>query len=121
MQYDPPIDTGKANADIWELIQALVLGRVPAGRILELFYWGQQPGALEMVRAFLDLPPKNRAMMSAFLSVTGPKSISVEVDRSGRLILSSPDVTEAASILREAERATTEMDPHDQPPKARKT
>jgi hypothetical protein len=113
MQEHPAIDAGNTNADVWELIQALVLGRVSAGRILELFYWGQQPGTLELVRAFIDLPPENRAMINAFMTVTGPKSISVEVDQSGRLILSSSELTEAAPILCEAEKASTEFEQHD--------
>jgi hypothetical protein len=46
MQHDATAVPGNANADIWELIQSLVLGHVPADRILELFYLGQQPGVL---------------------------------------------------------------------------
>ncbi len=45
-----------SNAEVWELIQALVLGRFPASRILELFYWSQEPGLLEMIRGYLALP-----------------------------------------------------------------
>ena len=104
MPQDPPA-AGNANADIWELIQALVLGRVPADRILELFYWGQQPGILEMVRAILDLRPESRAAIAAFLTAAPSHSISIEVEKSGRLVLSSPEVTEAAPILREIEKA----------------
>lgn len=104
MPHDPP-SAGNANADIWELIQALVLGRVPADRILELFYWGQQPGILEMVRAILDLRPESRAAIAALLTVAPSDSISAEVERSGRLILSSPEITDAAPIVREIEKA----------------
>jgi hypothetical protein len=119
MPDDSPAATGNANADIWELIQALVLGRVPADRILELFYWGQQPGVLEMVRAILDMRPESRAALAAFLTVAQSKSISTEVERSGRLILSSPEITEAAAILREIEKAALNPDAREPQKQAR--
>ena len=118
MPNDSPAAAGNANADIWELIQALVLGRVPADRILELFYWGQQPGILEMVRAILDLRPESRAAIAAFLTVAHSNSISTEVERSGRLVLSSPEITDAASILREVEKAALNTDARDPQKKA---
>jgi hypothetical protein len=104
MQHDATAVPGNANTDIWELIQALVLGHVPADRILELFYLAQQPGVLEMVREAFDMRPESRAAMSAFFAVADAKSINAEVDRAGRLILSAPGISEASAILREVER-----------------
>jgi len=58
------METGKT--EVWELIQTLVSGRVPASRILELFYWSQEPGALEMLRIFLGLSSQDSAALLRF-------------------------------------------------------
>jgi hypothetical protein len=113
MPHDPPPVDRNANSDVWELIQALVLGRVPSDRILELFYWGQKPGVLELVRAILDLRPENSATIAAFLSAADAKSISIEVDGSGRLILSSPSISNAAMIPKAGKLASVGIDKHD--------
>ena len=55
---------------IWELIQTLVSGRVPASRILELFYWSQEPGALEMLRRFWRDPQAQRLLAHAARSTS---------------------------------------------------
>lgn len=119
MPHDPPT-AGNANADIWELIQALVLGRVPADRILELFYWGQQPGVLELVRAILDLRPESRAALTAFLTVARSDSVSAEVERTGRLVLSSRELTDAAPIMREIENIAASRQTPEQKKQARR-
>jgi len=108
MPHDPPATAKNDNADVWELIQALVLGRVPSDRILELFYWGQKPGVLELVRSVLDLRPESSAAITAFLSIADSKSVLIEVDESGRLILSSPMVTDAAMMSKATELAVRE-------------
>jgi hypothetical protein len=57
-------ETDNGNkGEVWELIQTLVSGRVPASRILELFYWSQEPGALEMLRSFLGLSAQDSAAL----------------------------------------------------------
>ena len=98
------------NADVWELIQALVLGHVPSDRILELFYWGQTPGVIELVRSVLDLRPETRDTIAAFLAVADAKSVAIEIDGAGRLILSSPTITDAATVLQAVETASIHTD-----------
>lgn len=104
MQHDPPVSGDATKAEVWELIQALVLGRVPASQILELFYWSQEPDALEIARACFVMPPKSRAVLRAFLALARQQSISTKVDPSGQLIFFSPDITNATTILREVEK-----------------
>jgi hypothetical protein len=113
MQQDPPTSSGNANADVWELIQALVLGRVPASQILELAYWSKAPGMLELAHAYFIMPQKSQATLRGFLALVRPQTISAKVDKSGQLILSSPDVTTATPILREVERKKGEADQPD--------
>jgi hypothetical protein len=103
MQHEPPATVQNANADVWQLIQALVLGRLPSDRILELFYWGQKPGVLELVRSMLDLRAENTATLAAFFSIADSKTVKIDVDAAGRVILSSPGVTDSAAIAKAAE------------------
>jgi len=101
---DSKVGIGKTKAEVWELIQALVLGNTSPSRILELYYWSQDPCSLEMARASFVMPPESRAKLRAFLSVTRPQSISVKIDQSGQLILSSPDIVDSAAIMQALER-----------------
>jgi hypothetical protein len=63
--------------------------RVPASRILELLYWSQEPGALEMLRSFLALPSEESARLLSFLSSADPSSVSVRMDDTGRLVMAA--------------------------------
>jgi hypothetical protein len=96
------VSIGGANAEVWELIQALVLGHTPPDRILELFYWSQDQCALEMARAAFVMPPESRTKLRAFLAVARPQLITVKIELSGQLILSSPDIADGAAIERAA-------------------
>lgn len=107
IKNDPAAEKS-ANADTWELIQALVLGRVPSDRILELFYLSQQSGLLEMARAIESLPPESRADLSAFLAVAKANLVMTEVEPSGRLVLTSPDITSAETVFKEIEKNTVD-------------
>jgi len=78
-------ETGKT--EVWELIQTLVSGRVPASRILELFYWSQEPGALEMLRIFLGLSSQDSAALLRFFQEAEPSSVAVTANDAGELIL----------------------------------
>jgi hypothetical protein len=104
LEHDSKDGISSANAEVWELIRALVLGNTPPDRILELFYWSQDPCSLEMARASYVMPPESRAKLRAFLSVARPQLIAVEIKRSGQLILSSPDITDNTAIMQRLER-----------------
>jgi len=79
-------DSGKG--EVWELIQTLVSGRVPASRILELFYWSQEPGALEMLRSFLGLSAQDSAALLRFFKEAEPASVAITANDAGELVLS---------------------------------
>ena len=81
------VDAG--SAEIGELIQNLMSSRVPASRILELLYWSQEPGALEMLRSFLALPPEDSSRLLSFLAAVEPSSISVRMEDTGRLVMAA--------------------------------
>lgn len=78
---------GGGRTEIWELIQTLVSGRVPASRILELFYWSQEPGALEMLRIFLGLSSQDSAALLRFFQEAEPSSVAIMANDAGELVL----------------------------------
>lgn len=80
--------------EIWEVIRTLVLGKVDAGQVLELYYWSQDPEILAMLRTIVCLPEEDRRIVSDFFSKSDPKSISVTVDAAGRIILSSKQIAD---------------------------
>jgi len=91
-------DTTKA--EVWELIQTLVSGQVSPGRILELYYWSLEPGAVEMLRSFLALSNKDRALLQAFFGSVDARSISIEACGSEKITLSSPDNDDRLTVTR---------------------
>jgi hypothetical protein len=93
------------KAEVWELIQTLVSGKVTPSRILELYYWSLEPGALEMLRNFLSLSKDDRALLQAFLGSADPQSISIEVAGPERLVLTSSGIASSRPAMREKERA----------------
>ena len=96
-----PSEVLQRNAEIWEVVRTLVLGCADHNRVLELFYWSQEPGLLETARALLALPDRSRSTLQSFLSRTQAQSIFVEEDE-GRLVLTFDEL--AASRQRERGR-----------------
>jgi hypothetical protein len=89
---------GGGRTEIWELIQTLVSGRVPASRILELFYWSQEPGALEMLRIFLGLSSQDSAALLRFFAEAESSSVAISANDAGELVL-SPSVRNGGSRM----------------------
>jgi hypothetical protein len=77
------------SSEIGELIQNLMSTRLPASRILELLYWSQEPGALEVLRSFLAMPAEHSSRLLSFLASVDPSSVSVRIDDSGRLLMAA--------------------------------
>ena len=86
VRHKAEAENGKG--EVWELIQTLVSGRVPASRILELFYWSQEPGALEMLRSFLGLSAQDSAALLRFFKEAEPSSVAIAANGAGELVLS---------------------------------
>ena len=84
-----PKSGDSGSAEIGELIQNLMSTRVPASRILELLYWSQEPGALELLRSFLALPAEGSSRLLSFLASVDPSSVSVRIDDSGQLVMAA--------------------------------
>jgi hypothetical protein len=81
-------DPDRLNAQVWELLRTLVMGGVNHDRMLELYYWSQEPGLLEIIRAILALPPDAQEALSSFLAAASPASVTV-TQWPDRLVLSA--------------------------------
>lgn len=77
------------STEMGELIRKVMSSRVPASRVLELLYWSQEPGALEMLRSVLALPAEDSSRLLAFLAFAEPSSVSVRTEDTGRLVITA--------------------------------
>ena len=93
-------DTGQGQ-DILAIVRSLVAEFSNPARLLEIFYWSQEPGAAEFMQRVMLLRPQARAVVLSFLAMTpDPKLIVADVDEFGQVILSSPQVAETIGRLR---------------------
>ncbi len=72
----------------WEVVRTLVNGGTDPTQLLELYYWAREPGIVELIRAYLDLPEATQRGLGDFLLNTRPQSIVSSFDPQGRLVLS---------------------------------
>lgn len=79
------------NNNVWEAIKTLVNGGTDSSRLLELYYWSQEPGIVELVRAYLEMNERSRLTVGNFLLSARPQSIAAVLDEEGRLVLSRPN------------------------------
>jgi hypothetical protein len=102
---DAHVDDGSAGvreeADLPAVIRSLVSEFSNPTRLLEIYYWSQEPGAVEFMRKVMLLRPQTRMVILSFLAMTSdPKLIVADVDEVGQVILSSPQVAETVGRLR---------------------
>lgn len=76
------------NNNVWEAIKTLVNGGTDSSRLLELYYWSQEPGIVELVRAYLEMNERTRLTVGNFMLTAHPQSIVAALDSEGRLVLS---------------------------------
>ena len=85
------------GTDLEHVVQSLIGEGGNRARLLECYYWSQEPGLLEMIRAFLAMPVEARTVLRAFFAAAVvPRSITASLDATGALSLRSP---EAAAVL----------------------
>jgi hypothetical protein len=78
------------NDPAWEVVSTLVNGGTDPSRLLELYYWTREPGIVELIRAYLDLPAAAQRSLGDFLLSAKPQSVTASFDAHGRLVLSRP-------------------------------
>jgi len=85
------------GADLGDVVQSLIAQAGNNERLLECCYWTQEPGLLEMIRAFLAMPAETQTALRAFFAAAVARnSVTASVDAGGALILRAP---EAATVL----------------------
>jgi hypothetical protein len=90
----------KERPDLREVVRTLIVQADATARVLECYYWTEEPGLLECLRALLSMPPEARGALQTFLgAVENPKSISAAVDGSGALKLFSPDAAKTMATF----------------------
>ncbi|RDV04399.1 hypothetical protein [Undibacter mobilis] len=85
------------NDNATELINTLIRDGADTSRLLELYYWTREPGIVEMIRAYLDMPERAQRNLSTFLLNGKPQSVSSSFDQQGRLVLGRIVSEQAAS------------------------
>ena len=85
------------GTDLGRVVQSLIAEAGNNTRLLECYYWSEEPGLLEMIRTFLAMPIAAQTVLRAFFAAAVvPRSITASLDATGALTLCSP---EAAPIL----------------------
>lgn len=74
--------------EVREVIKTIINGGTDTSRLLELYYWTREPGIIELIRAYLDLPERTQRTLSTYLLNGRPKAVVGSFDPQGRLILS---------------------------------
>jgi hypothetical protein len=93
---------GSDPADLQQVMRALIRQIQSPARVIELYYWSQEPKLCEIIRSLVAMRPETRDALGAFLSIaSNAAAIDASVDASGRLVLSSQEVTETTSSLGE--------------------
>lgn len=82
------------NSEALELIKTLVSGGTDTSRLLELYYWTREPGIVELIRAYLDLPERTQRSLSTYLLNGRPKMVIGSFDQQGRLVLARTTAAE---------------------------
>ena len=80
-------DAERGN-EVRDVIKTILNGGADTSRLLELYYWTREPGIIELIRAYLDLPEHTQRSRSTFLLNGRPKTVAGAFDAQARLILS---------------------------------
>lgn len=102
---DAIVDDGsegvREEADLPAIVRSLVTEFSNPARLLEIYYWSQEPDAVAFMRKVMLMRSQPRAVILSFLAMASdPKLVGASVDELGQVILSSPQVAEAVGRLR---------------------
>ena len=109
MSGEWPDDRPAGQAEIREAIKSLASGNVSASRVLEICHWSQVPGAIEVLRAIFAMRSDDRALLRAFLALSRPGTLKAHLDESGKIILSSSEITKSVPVRRMADQVKADV------------
>ena len=88
------------SGEVKDIISQIVARCDPA-RMMELYYWSQEPGLLEIMRAIACMPEATREALESFIAISGnPESVVASWGATGRLSLESRGVGETLSVIK---------------------
>jgi hypothetical protein len=91
--------TVRAQARMPEVVNQIV-ARCDHARLMELYYWTQEPGLLEITRAVAAMPEAGREALESFFRLGGdPQSVSISWETDGRLSLESNNLGQALEVV----------------------
>jgi hypothetical protein len=91
--------TSETTSKLRDLVSAIV-EQGDARSVMEMYYWSQEPGLLEIMRAIATMPENARTALEVFLAMSHePSAISAQWDGSGRLTLTSPQAGQAIAVI----------------------
>jgi hypothetical protein len=77
-----------------------IVAKCDPARLMELYYWSQEPGLLEITRAVAAMPEAGREALESFFALGGdPQSIVATWEESGRLSLESNNLGQALEVV----------------------
>ncbi len=95
-------DDSPRNDEVRDVIKTIINDGADTSRLLELYYWTREPGIVELIRAYLDLPERTQRTLSTYLLNGRPKAITATFDAQGRLVLARTPNGEAAHPAKSA-------------------
>ena len=99
-EHDGFVGDQDDQPELEDILNSIVVTCGDPARVLELFYWSQEPEVLEVIRWLMALSGKAREALCSFLtSVPDPQLVSVEVSLQGHVTLSSPEIAESMSAM----------------------
>ena len=77
-----------------------IVEKTDQARLVELYYWTQEPGLLEVIRAIAAMPASTREALESFFALAGDaQSIVANWESSGGLSLKSQALGEALEVM----------------------
>ena len=77
-----------------------IVAKSDPGRLMELYYWSQEPGLLNIIRAISALPEAGRQALESFFALAeDPQSVVATWESTGRLSLESRSLGEALAVI----------------------
>ncbi len=82
-----------------KLLRNLIKEDENPARLIELYFWSNEPGTLDVIRAFVAMTDASRDAVKAFIDLAAdPRSIVAKIDKNGCLISTAAPVTETFAM-----------------------
>jgi len=89
----PPLNDNSGPYDqAWTTVRTLVDGGVDPSQLLELSYWCREPGVIEMIRVYLEMPEQSQRALGDYLLNVRSRAIRISADVPERLVLSQSKI-----------------------------